>query len=106
MNYCQIGGDNGETKTHLLSLIDFLYKEALSSGGDGDAFWYSLFYNIEDIKVLIEEYNSKLRFPWEIHYDKEKQTLNWGQYQEWVMISNNEEWYKTIPSWAQIVVKY
>lgn len=103
MNFCQL---DETVKPRLMSLIDFLYQECLSSGGDGDAFWYSKHYNIEDILPLIEEYNSKLRFPWEIRHDREKQRIDWGEGQEWVMITNDERLYKLTPEWAQCLIKW
>lgn len=103
MNYCTI---QDEEKQHLLSLIDFLYKEVGGAGGDGDALWYSKYYDVADIKSLIEEYNSKTPFPWEIHYDKENKRLYWGANQEGMIITNNEELYKNAPSWQQILIKY
>ncbi len=102
MNYCQL---DETVKPRLMSLIDFLYHECLSSGGDGDAFWYSRFYSVDDIKPLIEEYNSKIRFPWKIYFDKEKQRIDWGKDQEWVIITNDEEMYKSVPNWIQAVIK-
>ena len=89
-----------------MSLIDFLYHECKSSGGDGDAFWYSRFYDIEDIEVLVEEYNSKLPRPWKILYSKEKGRIDWGNDQEWINITNDEELYKTVENWIQAIIRY
>ena len=38
-NYCKI--EEMGSREHLMKLIDFIYHEVLSSGGDGNAFWYS-----------------------------------------------------------------
>lgn len=102
MNYSKI--ETQETKDHLLKLIDFLYNEMVSSGGDGDALWYSTYYNVEDIKVLVETYNSKLKFPMTIEIRGE--SLHWGDNQEWIVITNDSEYYHTSPDWIQIKVRY
>ncbi len=97
--YCSVSN----RKEHLLKLIDFLYHEVLSAGGDGDALWYSRFYDIKDILPLIEEFNSKLKYPWEINWNPNG--INWGNGQEWALITNSEECYKDCQNW-QAVIKY
>lgn len=59
--FCSI---DEEDKAHVLKLIDFLYCEVLRAGGDGDAIWYSKYYNVKDLFPLIKEYNEKLKFKW------------------------------------------
>ena len=87
-----------------MKLIDFIYHEVVSSGGDGDALWYSKFHNVIDILPLIKEYNDKLKFPWKVEFDG--RTINWGDDQEWAMITNDEDLYKMVPSWSQITIRY
>lgn len=99
--YCNI---NPERKEHLLKLIDFLHQEVLSACGDGDGLWYSKYYDIKDILPLVEEYNSKLKFPWKITVDAK--TIHMDDNQESLMITNDEELYKNAPSWQQILIKY
>jgi len=48
---------NDESKKHLLKLIEFLYDEVSNSGGDGDAIWYSRFYDIKQLLPIVEEFN-------------------------------------------------
>lgn len=98
-------GIDEESRPHLLKLIDFIYNEVGRAGGDGDALWYSRFYEIKDIKALVEEYNEKTRFPWEVKTDGDN-TLHWGTNQEWVIITNNEEEYNLAPGWIQIKIRY
>ena len=76
--------NNRET---LLKVIDLLYNSVISEGGDGDAIWYSRFYDINDIYKLIKEYNDKLKFPWELSTKNEE--IFWGENQEWIVITNN-----------------
>jgi hypothetical protein len=91
-------------KEHLLKLIDWLYQEVKRSGGDGDALWYSRFYDIKDILVLVNEYNDKLKYKWTVELDQNRNLISWGSNQEYVMITNTEEYYKTSPSWQQCIV--
>ncbi len=35
---------NKPNKEHILKLIDFMYCEMCSSGGDGDGIWYTRYY--------------------------------------------------------------
>jgi hypothetical protein len=102
MDYCKI--DQMESREHLMKLIDLIYNEVLSAGGDGDALWYSRFYDINDIYPLIKEYNDKTPFPWAIEL-KDK-TINWGQGQEWAMITNDEDFYNMFPEWCQMKIRY
>ena len=91
-------------REHILKLIDLLYHECISAGGDGDALWYSRFYDVNDILPLVQEYNSKLKFPWKIELNDNN--INWGDNQEWVTITNDEESYDLSPKWIQMKVKY
>lgn len=102
MTYCSIDKDDAQ---HLTKIIDFLYSEVIRSGGDGDALWYSEYYNVKDILPLIEQYNNSLKFKWEIAHDEERQIINWGQGQEGVIITNDEDIYKNSPIWQQCLIK-
>ncbi len=101
MNYCEIDEEN---KPRIMTLIDFLYKDVISACGDGDALWYSYFYDVKDILKLVEEYNSQLLHKWEIRvYDDH---INWGHEQEGIIITNNEELFNNAPSWQQVLIRY
>ena len=101
-NYCKI--EEMGSREHLMKLIDFIYNEVLSSGGDGNAFWYSRFYNVADLLPLVKEYNDKLKFPWKVEFTEK--TINWGDNQEWAVITNDEDLYKMAPDWMQIKIQY
>ncbi len=92
------------TKQHLLKIIDLLYNECKRSGGDGDAIWFIKYYKLEDIIPLVEEYNSKLKFPFTFQKISDK-TINWGDNQEWVTFTTDEEIYNNLPGWEQMVIK-
>ena len=58
MNYCN-ANDN---KEHIIKILDWLYEECVSSGGDGDALWYSRYYDVKDIFPILQEFNNSLVF--------------------------------------------
>lgn len=93
-----------DEKKHLLNLIDWLYQGVINSGGDGDAMWYSKVYNVNDILPLIQEYNGNLRYKWDIRFDKDNNTIEWGEDQEWIIITNSKEKYESAPSWQQCII--
>lgn len=90
---------NSETKKRLLLLIKFLYIEVCSSSGDGDALWYSKYYDVKEILPLIHEFNNLQQFKWQVEIKDE--TIYWGQGEEWITITNNGKLYETLPSWSQ-----
>lgn len=90
---------------HITRILDVMYHECISAGGDGDAFWYSQYYTIEQILPLLQEYNSKLDFPFEIRIEQDNKTINWGAYQEWITITTDESLYLNAPSWSQFLLK-
>lgn len=91
-------------KEHVTKIIDVLYNECMSAGGDGDALWYAKYYKIEDILEIVKEYNSKLPSPMEIEL-KNDNTIHWGIGQEWITITTDEQMYKNAPEWSQFVLK-
>jgi len=102
-NYSKI---DQQSKQHLLDLINWLVDEVASSGGDGDALWYSRYYNVEDLKLLVEEYNNKQKFPdhWKIRLEGEN--LWYGEGQEGLLITNNKEYFDKSPDWTQVKIRY
>lgn len=90
-------------KTHLVKIIDLLYKECISAGGDGDALWYSKYYQINTLLPLVEEYNNDLNYPFEIIM--RDNSIHWGKGQEWIIITNDESVYNNCPKWAQFVLR-
>lgn len=99
-----------ENKPHIEKLLRFMVDEVCSAGGDGDAFWYSECYDIKDIYHFInEELAPKLKieskyFNWELKLTED--SISWGEYQEWLTITNNIHHYITIPEWSQFTLKY
>jgi len=96
MNYCN-ALDN---KSHIKILLSWLYEECNSSGGDGDALWYSRFYNTEDIFPILKEFNHSLAYPYKT-VELIEGDINWGQEQEWILITNKIEKLQNSPEWIQ-----
>jgi hypothetical protein len=91
-------------KEHIKQLLIWLHKEVISACGDGDAFWILKSYTLQDIWELVQEINENELgfFKWEVKFDEEKQEIIWGEHQEWVTITNNQNF--SPPSWAQCVI--
>lgn len=88
-------------KEHLKSLIDFLYKEVISSGGDGDALWYSKFFSLEDIMDCFKEYAQENNINWTFNETIDSH-FNWGQEQEWITVTTSKDFFEKQPDWYQI----
>lgn len=106
LKYCKVE----KNKEHLEKLIRLMVDEVLSACGDGDAFWYSQCYDVNDIYAFIKDdlaprmmAESKY-FRWELRLKGD--TINWGIDQECLTITNDESLYITIPSWSQFTLKY
>lgn len=102
-NYLPI--QNAETTSVINNLLHALHSQVISSGGDGDAVWYSRFFYVNDIKRLVYEYNQKLAYPWEIKIRDDK-TFDWGNDQEWITITNDEEMFMKLPEWIELKLRY
>ena len=87
-------------KDHILKLLDFLYCEVCSAGGDGDAIWYTRYYSILNIFEIVKEYNSSLKFPWDIELGETD--IMWGTGEEWIHITTNQDIFDNSPSYFQV----
>lgn len=92
-------------KNHIFSLLEFLHAEVMSSGGDGDALWYTKLYSLDDIMELVKEYNETKSIGWEVYRQEDYQIL-WGKDQEWISIIDNKNCYEGSPDWHQIKIQY
>lgn len=97
--YCVISDDNRE---HLKTLICWLRDEALSAGGDGDAFWFSRFFRVEDLLPLVQEINGLSN--WAVGL--QGKTISWTYYQTTVVITNDEEMFNQAADWWQVKMRY
>lgn len=89
------------TKEHLTNLINWLLEEVAGAGGDGDAFWITNYYDINEIETLAREILKGDKF-WQIIKQNEHDICI-GNHMEGLIISDNLDY--NIPSWAQCVVK-
>ena len=87
---------------HIIHLLEWLFDEVASAGGDGDALWYSKYYHIDDILPLLKQVNEK--YNWKITVGPK--WLHIGHYQEGFMISNDNFHYENAPVWQQVLIKY
>lgn len=93
----------------LKKIIDLLYTSVKSEGGDGDAYWYSRFESIENVKKLIEEYNEEKKTGWIIdcEYDNRLIWMPDDEYaQECIIITDNEIVFNNAPSYIILKIKY
>lgn len=93
------------SKQHITKLLNFLLDEVERAGGDGDALWYTRFYTLDDIQLLISVINNSLKFPWLVERQADDM-IYWGRDQEGVIITTNKQIYQDAPSWQQILIKY
>jgi hypothetical protein len=91
-----------DEREHLLYLIKWIYAEVIRSGGDGDALWYSKYYDVNDLFILIKEFNDTLRFKWEVNLDNHR--ITWGHGQEWIIVTNDKCLFENRPDWQQLTI--
>ena len=109
MTYCGIK-DRPEIKAHIKELILWLKDEVYSASGDGDALWYSTWFDVNEIYEFIrDEIDPELKaenkyFRWELELRGD--TLYWWDHEEALIITNDEETYKNAPSWQQCLIKW
>jgi len=85
-------------------ILDLIYTSVMSEGGDGDAIWLTKHTSLDDILELIKSYNLENKIDWEITI--EQKHLSWGSGHEWVLITNDEEFFKSQPSWITLKINY
>ena len=88
---------------YIEKVLDLLYEECISHGGDGEALWYSDDYSISKILPILEKYNKQLKFPFEIEVSE--LTIKWGQNQEWIIITNSKYVYSDCLNIFKFVLK-
>jgi len=92
-------------KDMIFSLLSFIHKEVVSSCGDGDALWYTRFFDIKDIFELVKEFNEVNSIGWEV-YQNEPYEISWGKEQEWVMIVDDKKYFDGLPDTIQLKIQY
>ena len=92
-------------KEQINFLIDFLYNTVAADGGDGDAIWHSRYFDLADIKPLVEEYNAKHNVGWEIKQNS-LDYFSWGKGEESILITTDKNLIDTYPDWVLIKLYY
>ncbi len=74
-------------------ILHLMFESVASEGGDGDAIWLIRYTSLESIKELIKNYDKENNINWEIKdYGNH---LNWGnpRGEEWLTITDSEDFY-------------
>lgn len=74
-------------------VLDLIFTSIISEGGDGDAVWLSKYTDLSDIITIIDEYDKKNNTGWEIQ--KKENYLLWGINQEYAIITNDKNFFKS-----------
>tara|TARA_R110000772_G_scaffold128115_1_gene235675 strand:+ start:1146 stop:1427 length:282 start_codon:yes stop_codon:yes gene_type:complete len=85
-------------------VLDLIYSSITSESGDGDAIWLSKHTSLDEIIILINEYNIKNNIDWTVK--KEKNYINWGTDQEWATITCDESFFNSQPDWIILRINY
>ena len=93
---------DGRNRQHIITLINWIIDEVISAGGDGDALWYSKYYSIDDIYLLLKEIGFK--HEWKI--EKHEDYISLSLWQEGIIITNNQKHWDEAPSWEQVMIRY
>lgn len=100
IRYCKIEGAD----LHLRRLIEWLRDDVISAGGDGDAIWYSCYYDINDIRQFILKFDLFGKH-WIVDEVKDESfSIHYGQ--ESIFITNRQEDFDNRPSWQQVSISY
>ena len=87
-----------------IKVLDLLYISVVSEGGDGDALWLSKYTSLKDIVILIKEYNKIKDTNWLIK--KQNGRILWGNEQEWVVITDDKNYFESQPPHTILQINY
>ncbi len=97
--------ESQQIKEHIIKLIDLLYNEVISAGGDGDALWYTRFFDLNEIKTIVKEYNDTNNIKWQINEDRPG-TFTWGKGEEAAIFTDDINEFNSSPDWIQMKIIY
>jgi len=107
--------DNGDNKRYSsqffinnvddrMKFLDLLVSIVRGECGDGDAIWLSKHISISDLVILIKKYNENSGLNWQIvKYDK---YIAWGEGEQWIIITNDEMFFKSQPDCILIKIDF
>ena len=91
-------------KVHIDNLLRVIHAEVVSSCGDGDAMWYTRFYDLDEIEELVYHFNEDNNIGWKV--ERNEGYICWGIDQEWAIITDNVDMFESSPDWVQMKIRY
>lgn len=88
----------------LRKLLDFLYDEVRSAGGDGDAMLYLSYFDFDWVMEIVMHWNANLEHRWNFMRDGDIMTLYDNQ--EGIIITKDKNVYDNRPDWQQISIEW
>jgi hypothetical protein len=85
-------------------VLDLIYTSIMSEGGDGDAIWLSKHTSLDDLRILMEEYDLNNNTGWEI--EAHDNCLVWGRDEEWAIITCDEDTFNKCASYIILKINY
>jgi hypothetical protein len=85
-------------------ILDTIFNIVVSEGGDGRATWYSKYKQLKDLIGIIDEYNKTNNTGWII--EENGNHLLWGDNQEWVVITDDYDFFKNITHPNELRIEY
>lgn len=86
-------------------ILDLLWTSVKFESGDGDAIWLSKHTSLSDLASFLGAYDAENKTGWDIRVPDEKHIL-WGNGEEWVIITDDKEFYESQPSWITLRINY
>lgn len=85
-------------------ILDSIYYSIISEGGDGDAIWLSKHTSLNDIKILLDKYNTSNNIDWNI--EEKDNCLLWGIGEECAIITCDENFFNSQPNYITLRINY
>lgn len=92
----------GWCKKHLLSLLDWVLEEIMSSCGDGDTTIVLRMYSLEDFRTLVVEWIKDRSIRWEVTEIKDDRCFSAGSLQEGLVVTTSRN---DVPEWSQCTIE-
>jgi hypothetical protein len=85
-------------------VLELIRASLESEGGDGDALWLSKYTSLEVLSELIHEFADENDIDWVL--EEKGNHLLWGKDQEWVLITDDVDFFKSQPSWIILKIDF
>ena len=93
-----------DEKQHIFKLLDWLLEEVESAGGDGDGVWLTEIYDVADLFPIIHSHLERGNRWKELRL--EGKSIHISNQQEWLVITNDRDYYNNLPNWIQVKVDW